>query len=146
MGAEVIAMRMVIAPGIVIEPNELTERFVRSSGPGGQNVNKVSTAVELSFDVGRSSLPDDIKLRIANMAGKRITEAGVLTIDSRAYRTQAQNRDAARARLFAFLQLAAKKPRPRRKTKVTKAAKVKRLVEKKHRSEVKAARHSRDDD
>lgn len=139
-------MRMVIAPGIVVEPTELTERFVRASGPGGQNVNKVSTAVELNFNVAASSLPEDMKARIAHMAGKRITVDGILTIDSREYRTQTQNREAARARLLAFLQLAAVKPRPRRKTKVTKSSKTARLVDKKRRSAIKANRHSRDDD
>lgn len=137
---------MVIAPGIVIQPTELTERFVRSSGPGGQNVNKVATAVELTFNVAASSLPDDMKLRIAHMAGKRMTDGGVLMIDSRAYRTQGKNREAARARLLAFLRLAAVKPRPRRKTRVTKASKEKRLVDKKRRAALKAARHSREDD
>ena len=146
MGAEVFAMRMVIAPGIVIEPTELAERFVRSSGPGGQNVNKVATAVELNFNVAASSLPDDMKLRIAHMAGKRMTADGILMIDSRAYRTQAQNREAARARLLAFLTMAAVRPRPRRKTRVTKASKVDRLVAKKRRSAIKVARHTRDDD
>lgn len=139
-------MRMVIAPGIVIEPTELTEHFVRASGPGGQNVNKVATAVELNFNVAASSLPDDMKLRIAHMAGKRMTADGILMIDSRAYRTQAKNREAARARLLAFLKLAAVRPRPRRKTRVSKTSKLERLVAKKRRAAVKAARHARDDD
>ncbi len=139
-------MRMVIAPGIVIEPTELTERFVRASGPGGQNVNKVATAVELNFDVAASSLPADMKQRIARMAGKRMTSDGVLMIDSRAYRTQAQNREAARARLLAFLKLAAVRPRPRRKTAVSRASKVDRLAAKKRRAAIKAGRHSRGDD
>ncbi len=139
-------MRMVIAPGIVIEPTELTERFVRASGPGGQNVNKVATAVELNFNVAASSLPDDMKLRVAHMAGKRMTADGFLMIDSRAYRTQAQNREAARARLLAFLKLAAVRPRPRRKTRVSKASKLDRLAAKKRRAAVKAARHAGDDD
>ena len=139
-------MRMVIAPGIVVEPGELSERFVRASGPGGQNVNKVATAVELNFNVAASSLPADMKARITRLAGKRMTSDGILMIDSRAYRTQAQNREAARERLLAFLTIAAVRPRPRRKTRVTKASKVKRLVAKKHRSTVKAARHAKDDD
>src|SRR5437016_6350114 len=93
-----------VTPQIVISDHELDERFVRASGPGGQNVNKVSTAVELRFDVRASSLPDDVKQRLVTLAGKRLTGDGVLLIDSREHRTQAQNREAARARLLALLQ------------------------------------------
>jgi len=87
-----------------------------------------------------------MKQRIAHMAGKRMTAGGILMIDSRAYRTQAQNREAARNRLLKFLKLAAVRPRPRRRTRVSKASKVQRLAAKKHRSAIKAARHTRDDD
>jgi ribosome-associated protein len=125
---------------IVIEDRELEERFVRASGPGGQNVNKVSTAVELRFDVNASSLPPDVKQRLVALAGNRMTGEGVLLIDSREHRTQAQNRDAARARLLALLQHAARRPKPRRATKPKKAAKEKRLDTKKRRGEVKSLR------
>lgn len=139
-------MRIVIAPGIEIESHELTEKFVRASGPGGQNVNKVATAVELAFNVTESTLPADMKQRLVRLAGKRITDDGVLTIDSREYRTQAQNREAARARLIAFLQAAAVRPRVRRKSKPTRASKEQRLVSKKRRSTIKANRRSGADD
>src|SRR6185436_4760783 len=92
-------MTIRISDAIAIEDNELDERFVRASGPGGQNVNKVSTAVELRFDVGASSLPHDVKSRLIALAGHRMTTDGVLLIDSREHRTQGQNREAARARL-----------------------------------------------
>ena len=129
-----------ITDAIVIEDRELDERFVRASGPGGQNVNKVSTAVELRFDVRASSLPDDVKQRLMTLAGSRMTGDDVLLIDSREHRTQAQNREAARARLVALLQLAAKRPKTRRPTKPKRAAKEKRLESKRQRSVVKSLR------
>src|SRR6476469_3387888 len=129
-----------ITDTIVIEDRELDERFVRASGPGGQNVNKVSTAVELRFDVGASSLPLEVKQRLIALAGSRMTGDQVLLIDSREHRTQAMNREAARARLVALLQLAAKRPKTRRPTKPKRAAKEKRLESKRQRSEIKSAR------
>ena len=125
---------------IAIDENELEERFVRASGPGGQNVNKVSTAGELRFDVGASSLPADIKQRLTLLAGSRITSDGVLLIDSREHRTQARNREAARERLVELIAKAAKPPRRRKPTKPRPAAREKRLEAKKLRSKVKALR------
>jgi ribosome-associated protein len=137
-----------LPPSIVIPEHELDERFVRASGPGGQNVNKVSTAVELRFNVAASSLPEDVKVRLAALAGKKLSSDGVLLIDSREHRTQAQNRAAARARLAALLQQAALRPKKRRKTKPSRAARERRLTSKVQRSRVKAhrARVPRDDD
>ena len=129
-----------ITDTIGIEERELDERFVRASGPGGQNVNKVSTAVELRFDVRSSSLPPDVKQRLVVLAGSRMTGDDVLLIDSREHRTQAMNREAARARLVALLQLAAKRPKIRRKTRPKRAAKEKRLESKRQRGEVKSLR------
>jgi len=129
-----------ITDTIGIEERELDERFVRSSGPGGQNVNKVSTAVELRFDVRASTLPYDVKQRLIALAGRRMTGDDVLLIDSREHRTQAMNREAARARLVALLQTAAKRPKTRRPTKPKRAAKEKRLESKRQRSEVKSLR------
>ncbi len=125
---------------ISLDTLPISERFVRASGPGGQNVNKVSTAVELRLDVPSAALPQFVKARLAVLAGNRITTDGMLLIDSREYRTQAQNREAARARLKALLEEAAVRPKVRRKTKPTKAAKARRTAGKVQRSEVKRRR------
>ena len=129
-----------VTDAIVVQDRELEEQFVRASGPGGQNVNKVTTAVELRFDIGRSSLPADMQERLTRLGGRRVTAGGILLIDSREHRTQSQNREAARARLLALLQQAARRPKPRRATKPRPGAREKRLAAKKMRSAVKAQR------
>ncbi len=123
-----------------IDERELDERFVRASGPGGQHVNKVATAVELRFDITSSSLPGDVKERLRALAPNRITDDGVLILDSRQHRTQARNRDAARERLVNLLRLAARPPRRRRPTRPTRAAREQRLESKKRRSALKSGR------
>jgi ribosome-associated protein len=128
---------------VAIDERDLDERFVRASGPGGQNVNKVSTAVELRFDVRRARLPDEVRDRLLALAGSRVTADGVLRIDSREHRTQFQNRQAARARLINLVRTACRRPRRRVATKPKAAAREARLAAKKIRGSIKVTRGKR---
>ena len=133
-----------ITDTISLDENELEESFVRSSGPGGQNVNKLSTAVQLRFDVRRSpSLPNDVAIRLMKLAGSRLTNDGVIVIVAQRYRTQERNRADARERLVELIREAATPPKPRRATKPTKASKQRRLELKKRRSGIKSLRQGR---
>jgi ribosome-associated protein len=132
-----------ITPTLQIEEREVQIEFTRASGPGGQNVNKVATAVQLRFDVRASSLPEEVKARLIKLGGSRVTEGGILVIEAKRHRTQDANRTDARTRLAELIRRAAAKPKTRRKTKPSRAAKEKRLEAKKQRSVIKKLRQGK---
>jgi ribosome-associated protein len=133
--------------GVTLDERELEESFIRASGPGGQNVNKVASAVQLRFDVRRSpSLPQSVRERLERLGGSRITQDGVLVITAQRFRSQERNRQDALARLIALIRRAATPPVPRRRTRPSAAARQRRLTEKTHRSRVKRERGSMPDE
>jgi len=135
-----------ITPRLSVSEEELAFEYVRASGPGGQNVNKVATAVRLRFDVRRSpSLPEDVRRRLEKIAGRRLTAGGVLVIDAQRFRTQAQNRDDALARLRELVARAAIPPKRRKATRPTRSSKERRLKSKRQRAERKTLRGKRPD-
>ena len=134
---------MRIAPGIDIDPDRIEEQFVRASGPGGQNVNKVSTAVQLRFDTTSIvGLDTDTRLRLARLCGRRMTSEGVIVIEARRFRTRERNREDARERLFALFRAAAVAPVPRRPTRPTAGSRQRRLSAKKERGAAKRLRRA----
>ena len=139
-------MNLNISPSISISESELKEEFIRASGPGGQNVNKVSSAVQLRFDVNNSSLPWDVKARLIALAGKRLSKEGILIITAQSHRAQDDNRRDARERLIALVQEACVRPKKRWATKPPRASKEKRLQSKKIQSAAKRNRRVRDED
>ena len=133
-----------VTPAISIDENELDERFIRASGPGGQNVNKLSSAVQLRFDVRRSpNLPGDVRVRLERLAGRRLTREGVLVITAQRHRTQERNRQDARDRLIELIRRAAVAPVQRRPTRPGAGARERRLQTKKRRGSVKDLRQTK---
>lgn len=135
-----------VTPNISIDESEIEMDYIRASGPGGQNVNKVASSVQLRFDVRNSpSLDADVKERLIKLAGRRVTEEGVLIIEASRYRSQEQNRQDALRRLLRFISLAAQEPKLRKKTRPSLQAKQSRLAEKHHRGEIKRLRQQDQD-
>jgi len=133
-----------VTPAISLDERELEERFIRASGPGGQNVNKLSSAVQLRFDVRRSpSLPDDVRVRLERLAGRRLTREGVLVITAQRHRTQERNRQDALDRLVELIRQAAVAPIPRRATKPTRGSRERRLESKRRRASIKGLRQGK---
>ena len=141
-GSEGILLFMLeITPDFQIDERELQIDFIRASGPGGQNVNKVATAAQLRFNVGESSLPEEARARLIHLAGKRVTSEGILIIEAKRFRTQEQNREDALQRFIGLVRKSFETPKRRKKTKPTKAAKEARLKEKKRKGEIKRLRN-----
>jgi ribosome-associated protein len=137
---------IVVTPRISLDEGEIAESFVRASGPGGQNVNKVSTAVELRFDAAASpNLPEPVRMRLRALAGRRMTREGVIVIDAQRFRTRELNRADALDRLVALIRAASVAPKPRRPTRPTLASKERRLEGKERRSRVKSLRQGKPD-
>ena len=130
-----------VTPTLALDERDLEERFIRAAGPGGQNVNKVSTAVELRFRLGgHTDMPDDVRARLEKLAGRRLTLDGEIVIRADAHRTQERNRAEALSRLVSLLEQATHRPKPRKKTRVPKAERQRRLDHKARRGDVKAKR------
>ena len=132
-----------INDSLAIDESDLAWSFVRASGPGGQNVNKVSTAAELRFDVAAAVLPEDLKLRLKTIAGRQLTQDGILLIEAQQYRSQERNREAALAKLLNMLRKAARRPKRRIATRPTRASKARRLDSKAKHSKIKKLRSAR---